>query len=290
MKHLYKASLLSLSILMLSACGGNGMQSENYAATESVSLSEVPIETEFADADKNYVKEPSTQNESLPTVERMLIKDANISFETKNIEETRQQIVDAINKNNGYLSNEDASVYSQQNHYTMTIRIPSTKFETFLSEATKGVRNFDNKNISAKDVTQEFIDVEARLKTRKELESRYLDLLKKASSITDMLEIERQINTLRSEIESVEGRLKYLKNQVSYSTVTISFYTKVPNSSSFAYRFGNSFGEGWDSFISFIIGLVEIWPFLIMITAIVYVGRICWRRSARNKKEKKQPK
>ena len=73
--------------------------------------------------------------------------------------------------------------------------------------------------IDSQDVTEEYIDITARLKTKKELEARYLELLKKANKVEEIVSIEKEIGNLRSDIESIEGRLRYINNAVAYSTL-----------------------------------------------------------------------
>ncbi len=137
----------------------------------------------------------------------------------------------------------------------------------------------DNKNINTKDVTEEFIDVEARLKTKKELETRYLDLLKQAKTVADIVSIESQIANVRAEIESMEGRLKYLSNQVSFSTLNVSYYQESDMSYGFGSKFLNSLKSGWYNLVDFIFWLLGIWPFVLGITALV----IWWVRRRRNR-------
>ena len=152
-----------------------------------------------------------------------------------------------------------------------------------MDDATKGVERFDNKEINVKDVTEEFLDIQARVKTKKELELRYIDLLKKARNVTEILEIEKQIGLLRAEIESIEGRLKYLEDQVSFSTLTMTFYETVPNESAFGKQFQNGFRNGIDNLMWFFVGLTNIWPFIVIIIGLVYGFLVYRKRKMKNK-------
>ena len=134
------------------------------------------------------------------------------------------------------------------------------------------------------DVTEEFLDIQARLKTKKELEYRYLALLKQAKDVSDILEIEEKMGQLRSDIESIEGRMKYLQSQVRFSTLTVSFYETVPNSVSFGNKFKYGFKNGWENLIWFFVGLINIWPFIIIIAGSIW-GLIVYRRNRREKKK-----
>ena len=147
----------------------------------------------------------------------MLIRNGRLEFETDDLAKTAENIQNAIRTHGGYLGSEQSYNYDTRQSTTLNVRIPSASFDTFIADISKGVEKFDTKDISARDVTEEFLDVEARLKNKKELEARYQEILKQAKNVKEILEIERELNTLRSDIESMEGRLKYLQNQVSLS-------------------------------------------------------------------------
>ncbi len=277
--------LISLSFLF--ACSNANMSESMLSKTEGGSDNS-SYEWSNADNNRNQPTSESTEeNTDLSQVERKLIKEGWIEFETKKVEETRERILAAVKNNGGYISSDESNNYSYRTGQTLVIRVPADKFDKLLAEATEGVKDFDNKNISVKDVTEEFLDAEARLKTKKELEQRYLDLLKKANSVSEILEIEREIGNLRSEIESIEGRLKYLRNQVSLSTLHISFYKSHPQGGT---KFGGKFSEGlvngWHGIIWFLIGLTNLWPLLLIgIIAVFLIRRAI--RKGREKKVKK---
>jgi hypothetical protein len=209
--------------------------------------------------------------------ERKLIKEGYIEFETNNMEDTRKNILEALKKYKGYVSSDNAYKSPDRNSQTITVRVPSTQFDSFLEEATQGVKHFDNKNINVQDVTEEFLDITARVKAKKELEARYLELLKMARSVSDIMEIESELSNLRGQIESIEGRLKYLEKSVAFSTLNISFYKNIPNSEAFASKFKSGFRNGWENLVWFGIGLVNIWPFVLLIIALVIAFRR-WKR------------
>lgn len=242
------------------SCSGNS-GSFNYASEEGVSNL---AEAEYLDQATEPTSEPIDQ------IERKLITEGRVSFETSDIETSRAKILQAVNKYKAYISSDEEFNYSEELRNTITVRIPSENFDYFLSEATKGVEKFESKEINVRDVTEEFLDVQARLKTKKELETRYLELLKKADSVSDMLEIERQIGQLRSEIESIEGRLNYLQNRVSFSTLTLTLIQRSAKENEFGKKFKNGFVNGWNNFIYFFVVLTNIWPFIMVLVGMVY--------------------
>lgn len=222
-----------------------------------------PNQSEIASADVNLedLKEkPANENQ----LERKLIKNGDLEFETSDIPETTKNITAKLKALNGYVSTERDSKTEDRQSKTLTLRIPAKSFDTFIADLDKSVETFDFKEISVKDVTEEFIDIQARLKNKKATESKFQNLLSKANSVNDILNIEKQLGEIRGEIESVEGRLKLLENQVNYSTITMTYYKLTSGKNNFFYRVKTAIFDGWKNLLTFIVLLFDIWPFLIL--------------------------
>lgn len=211
------------------------------------------------------------------TIERKLIKNGNLSFETDNLAATRQKVLDAVKANSGYISDDQENRSDDRISHTIQIRVPAAHFDTLLNTITKGVLHFDYKQINVSDVTEEFIDVSARVKAKKEMETRYLDLLKQAKTVSNMLEIERELGNIRAEIESIEGRLRYLNDQVAYSTLSVTYYEKIHSQTAFGKHFREGFRNGWNNLVWFFIGIVNLWPFLLLVGIGIWLFR-WWRK------------
>ncbi|MDO5608896.1 MAG: DUF4349 domain-containing protein [Capnocytophaga sp.] len=246
--------------VILSACGNNENSFslyDEYAATPEM-------------ASDATISRSST--DELPVSdERKLIKEGYISFETNDLGKSYEAVKNAVAKYKGYISSDNESQSDYRKSRQLTVRIPSADFDVFLTDATQGVSSFDSKNIQIRDVTKDFVDVEARLKTKKELENRYRELLAKAVSVSDILSIEAQIGTLRADIEAYEGQLNYLKNQVAYSTLTIDFYTLTPQGKNKENPLLEAFKDGWGNFTGFLLLLVRIFPFILMLGLGIWV-------------------
>ena len=213
-------------------------------------------------------------------LQRKLIKEGQVEYETDQIDAARQTVFAAVEKHKGYISSDNEFKSPGRTSNTLVIRVPADNFDNLLREATANVKKFDAREVNVKDVTEEFLDIQARLKTKKELEARFLELLKKANTVTEVLEIEKQIAALRSDIESVEGRLKYLENQVSLSTLTMTFYESTPVYTEFSKEFKEGFRNGWDNLIWFFVLLTNIWPF-ILLGLLLLIGLSAYRKQKR---------
>lgn len=215
-------------------------------------------------------------------LQQKIIKDAFLKFETSDLETTFKQIQNSVTKYKGNIQNDSQSKDYQSIKRTITIRIPSQNFEAFVDSISKGVSYFDEKNISSQNVTEEYIDLTSRLKNKRKLESRYLEILQKATKISEILEIEKQLSTIRVEIESKEGQLKYLESRVSESTVTIEFYKTIAEKESVKTSYGskiiNAIKTGFFEISTFFISIISVWPFILLFLVIAYFIRKRFKR------------
>lgn len=250
--------LVSFPILlnMLGCSDGGGTQPQ--AATTKDILVDL---TAMEDASDSGSKE---------SIEKKIIKTGRLTFETDDLNKTRSWVAVLIKKHGGSVSSEREDNYSERLGQNIAVRVPVKSFDKLVQDISEGVTRLESKDISSQDVTEEFIDVEARLKTKKALEARYIDLLKQAKNVTEVVSIEKQIGDLRGEIESIEGRLKYLQNQVAYSILDIYFYQKKSKSLFLGQKLTSGLKNGWDNLLLFFVGLVNLWPFVIIGAGLVW--------------------
>ncbi|MEZ5003624.1 MAG: DUF4349 domain-containing protein [Chitinophagales bacterium] len=237
------------------------------------------VTNELADISYNNAKQENVEaNEStdLEEISRKLIKEGWVEFETKSIETTGQKLIALVEQYKGYVASDNVYKSTGRTTNTVTIRIPAETFDQVLEAAIQDVKKIDNKQINVRDVTEEFVDIEARLKTKRALETRYSELLQQAKSVSEILEIESELGSLRADIESIEGRLKYLQNQVSFSTLHLTFYETYASDIAFNRKFKEGFQNGWDNLFYFFVFLTNIWPFIVL--GILFILGIRWYR------------
>lgn len=227
-----------------------------------------PLAMEMADLP---IPKISSTNTAESIVERKVITKGEIRFQTKDLQETSKNISQIVAELNGYISSDN--VYSSIDRTTQRseIRVPSDKFGELVTRISEQAKKLDHRSLENQDITEEYIDIETRLKTKKELENRYRDLIVKAITVEEILSIEKEIGTLRSDIESIEGRLNYLKDQVSLSTLSIEYYQLNSSTLNFSSKIWQALAMGWKLLLAFVIGLVNIWPFILIIGLIVFL-------------------
>ncbi|MBA4319332.1 MAG: DUF4349 domain-containing protein [Flavobacterium sp.] len=264
--------LFLMFLLSFSSC----KKAEAPAEEMAISAVKLPPKQD-SEASSLYDKLDSSDKKEQENIEQKIIKTGDIRFETNDLEKTYSKMTTAVKKYNAIVQNDTEGKNYGSVFRKIIVRVPSKNFDLFLSDISKGVAYFDNKEISSQDVTEEYIDIDARLKAKKVLESRYLELLKKANKVTEMLEIEKQLSAIREEIEAKEGQLRYMQSQISMSTITIEFYKTVANEGGATISYGskiwNAISSGFNGISSFFIGLLSIWPFLIVLATAVYFIR-----------------
>ncbi|MBU3820599.1 DUF4349 domain-containing protein [Flavobacteriaceae bacterium XHP0103] len=266
-------SLIALFLLVLPlACSQSS--SDNETVEHLYLEEEMAIEPNASSLKRVVMDDGVSVGNALEDVDQKIIKESYLRFQTQDLEKTYNQIKQIVLQNKGFIQSDNTNKSYNTTTRHLTIRIPTSAFQNTLDSISKHVSYFDSKNISARDVTEEFIDLEARLKAKQTLEKRYLELLNKANNVKDILEIERELSAIREEIEAKQGRLKYLEDRVSLSTINIEFYKQSAETGitvSYGSKMWNAIKSGFDALSSFFLGVLYIWPFIIILIIIFFV-------------------
>jgi hypothetical protein len=154
--------------------------------------------------------------------DRMLIWKARLAMQVWNVSNAACRASTLAESQGGYVENK--SDYGEESA-NLTLRVPAKTFMTALTGLeTLGTVTY--RTIEGEDVTEQYIDVEARLKNKVVLRDRLKQLLDKATDVKDILAIETELNRVQSDIDSMSGRIKLLQGQVNFATVTLSFQRK----------------------------------------------------------------
>ncbi|MGE8342967.1 MAG: DUF4349 domain-containing protein [Flavobacterium sp.] len=273
---------LCVFFLILSGCSKSYEPEASAISIQSVKL---PAKAEASSYDADPAKAPPPPKVK-QEIEQKIIKEATLRFETDNLENTFNQVQKAVSNNKARIINDSEGKDYGTVFRNLIVKVPSQNFDRFISDVSKGVSYFEVKNISAEDVTEQFIDLTSRLNTKKKLEERYLQILQKATKVSEILEIEKQISAIREEIEAKEGQLKYLESRVSESTITIEFYKTIAEKEGVKISYGsklwNAVKSGFYTLSDLLISLLSAWPFVILFVVFAYFIR---RRLKRRKKE-----
>ncbi len=148
---------------------------------------------------------------------RQNIKNGRLEIEVESITTATQSLRTIISNEKGY-------IYSSNNQSEREVffitRIPPEKLESVITSASS-LGKVTSKTISTQDITDEMIDIDAKIKNLTALRDRFRDLLTRATKISEIIEVERELNRVQTELDSIEGRYNALKSQAAMSTLEI---------------------------------------------------------------------
>lgn len=171
---------------------------------------------------------PAEPASSPSPVVRKVIRNADLAMTVASPGAAQREAGKIAEQHGGYLaSSESLSTASEDGEepgsVRVTLRVASDRLDAALDALRKLGKHVGHENISSRDVTDEWVDLEARIKTQKKLEEQYLEILKNASRVDDLLSVQKQLAEVRGEIEKAEGKKRLLDNQIGLSTVTVTF-------------------------------------------------------------------
>ncbi len=277
---------MALALLLL-ACQSKKENEENsdYIVTDSVAPAECISMEPLAQSEEivrftaPVIKDDAVEEGKPFARSKKIIKDGSVSIKVTAIEIAKRRLDSVLKKFDAYYEEEEFQNNDQRTSYNLKVRVPSKNFESFLSVAEKGEGQVTYKSINTRDVTEEYTDTEVRMNSKKTFRTRYNELLSKAGKVTDILEIEENLRVLQEEIESNEGHLKYLDDQVLYSTLDI--YLFLPKEQvepekkeeTFGQMIKSSLNNGWSSVIGLMLWIVKQWPWLIVLLILAFIIR-----------------
>ncbi len=168
---------------------------------------------------------PVESSEGGKPAKRLVIYTGSVQVLVTNVVESADKLQAKVEAMGGFMLNRNGNTSS--NNVTITVRMPAEHFYAVV----KDLGSFGqviNEQLSASDVTKQMFDLELRLETAEKSRQRLLDLLKSAAKMEEILQIENQVRRLTDEIERMKGELRFLQDQVAFSTLTVSFFSNAP--------------------------------------------------------------
>jgi glucan-binding YG repeat protein len=215
-------------VLFLAACSSNSESDEVKKSSDSslgMDSGKADIEEKAQVSFDNNVKQEEAAPRELEIPSQMVIYQADLQLRVKKFEQTLQNIEEQAAKYGGYISESNVSKDGvEQVIGQITVRIPQKNFQVFLRDAQGQAAEVLQRNITGTDVTEEYVDLESRLKSKRVVEERLTSFMKTAQKTEDLLKISADLAAVQEEIETIQGRIKYLENQTALSTIHISLF------------------------------------------------------------------
>ena len=247
---------------------------------QSVSEQEAPLEKskdELLNASKDLYSDGRSK----------MIKTAECRFQVADMKKSKEAVVSSIKKYSAYIESSNIEYQNPMLEEHLTIRVLNNYFEDLLNEITSQAIYVNYQKVNTDDVSKEFVDLESRLKTKREVQARYEEILrKKTGTLEELLKTEKQIGELQEEIEATVSQINFLGEKVRYSTIKLEIYqiaeqqvAEVKSNSGLPKKFSRAFTSGLAGLTDVLIGLTYLWPFIIIGSSIWYF--VWFRRKRR---------
>ena len=289
-------SLILAVLLAVTLCGCSSAVSKDMAVDNYYSAPESGAAGIYDGANEK-VEMPSNIN--APLTDRKLIKTVDLNAETEDLDALLEAVTQRVTELGGYVENQrvyNGSAYSSRRSRSasMTIRIPADMLEGFVDHVASHT-NIVSRYVNVDDVTLAYVATESRVAALETEQARLLELMAKAETMSDLLEVEARLTDVRYELESVTTQMNVLKNQVSYGTVNLNVdevveYTPVEEET-FWQRISGGFMDSLrgigDGIVECTVFVLANLPYLVLIGAGFAAVIFLAKRSIRKRKAKK---
>ena len=222
---------------------------------------------------------PLTQS-SISNSDKRIQRNANLNIEVKSINESVDKLNNIISSFGGEIisSNKGGFDYGQP-YANIRLRVLSENLDSALIEFKKLSSKVISENIYTNDVSEEFIDIEARLKIMKSTENRFNDLLSKSEKIEEIIQVEKELMRIRGDIESLEGRLNYLTKTTDTSEINLNLNEQIPITGE-SWKINEEFKEAFKNLLgfaksltNFVINVIVFIPVILVAGILVFLLR-----------------
>jgi len=286
----YKLVVLMTSILLtlLIACNNNSAEAEKSAdVTMAKTMENTPAgadnKTYFGVVDtaapapvagnEEPPKQPGT-SASAPTIDwdKKIIKNASLTVEAKSHKTFNDFVHEQVKRAGGYVAEEEQNKSDYKIENIATIKVPVDQFDNLVKSITSTKdENVVSQKVTSQDVTGDVIDTRSRTEAKRQIRLRYLDLLKQAKNMEDILKVQQEINSIQEEIEAGAGRVSYLTHAAAYSTVQLTFYevlnasAEQENNPGFGQKVLNALRNGMDWVGEMLVVILTLWPLWLLL-------------------------
>jgi hypothetical protein len=242
----------------------------------------------------------ASQASGQAAVERKIIRDAQLDIEVASPAEGQRKLGAIAEAHGGFVVTSESRLQGdgagggQAEIVTVQMRVPATRFEAAVAEIRAVGSRVRSQKITGKDVTEEFIDLDARLRAQRALEAQFLEIMKRAGKVSDALEVHGQLAQVRTEIERVEGRRRFLENQAALSTINATLQPPAPlvgaNTTGFFDGVRRAFGDGVDIAAEIVLGIISISIALLPVLLLIVLPlALLWRYLLRPRFGRRKP-
>ena len=205
---------LILPVLLLSiSC------SQESATVSEIGRTEIAMDY-AAPAMSRIAVEPQGDNPFPGNEETRIQLNASLSLKVKNLDQDVKRIQNMVSHYSARVTNSNSG-RAELPYVNMTILVPRSSFNDLLTDIKQIGESVTNENIQSTDVTEQFIDIEAKLNVMKKTEDRFIELMSDTHSIEEIIQVEKELMRIRGDIDSLEGRINYLSKTTENSIIDL---------------------------------------------------------------------
>ena len=205
---------LILPVLLLSiSC------SQESATVSEIGRTEIAMDY-AAPAMSRIAVEPQGNNPFPEKEETRIQLNASLSLKVKNLDQDVKRIQNMVSHYSARVTNSNSG-RAELPYVNMTILVPRSSFNDLLTDIKQIGESVTNENIQSTDVTEQFIDIEAKLNVMKKTEDRFIELMSDTHSIEEIIQVEKELMRIRGDIDSLEGRINYLSKTTENSIIDL---------------------------------------------------------------------
>ncbi len=217
-------------------------------------------------------------------IERKIVRNGYMVLEVNDITEAMNGVTNIAKDMDGYVVSSNKSGDQDITYGQISIRIPSDRFDEAFDRLRQLAVRVPNESTNSQDVTEEYTDLQAQLRNREAEEAQYLELLKKAEKVEDILAIQRELSNVRGEIEQLKGRIQYIDRTSDMALIDVNLQKVKPIGGTAwsaletlrsAARGLVSFGKGLADVLIWLVIFSPVW--IIILVVVLYFTR--WRKA-----------
>jgi hypothetical protein len=221
------------------------------------------------EADNNIAATKNTDEEW----DRKIVKNADLQLQLDDYKKFNTSIHNSLKQYGAYVAEEKQQQTDYRIENSLTIKVPVAQFDDLVNSLGGDGIKIMEKNISSEDVTTEVVDTKARLQAKLAVREKYLQLLKQARNMNEILQVQNEINEIQEDIEAANGRINYLQHASAYSTINLEYYqfingsTAVDEKPDFFTRLTSAFSTGTSFLGEIVLFGLSIWPLILLFLA-----------------------
>ena len=269
---MYRRLLVAIvALVVLAGCGGTAAStsnsSEGYSASAPTTAAAeggegaARVDSSSAGGTTENTSNPNTTSPAnAAQFGRMVIRTAQLSLLVENTDATEAKVRNLVQTIGGYILTSETNGDEENRNVSLTFKVPAERFDEALNNLAQFATKVQNRSVTGEDVTDQFVDTEARLRTLRATEARLLEFLNAAKTTEEALQVNEQLTNLQGQIEQASGRIQLLKQSTSFSTITVNMQpnTLLAFSSDETWAPQTVARQSWRNLVGFTQGLADI--------------------------------